>query len=81
MEPITEEKVEMLLAKFKRTGSLEESEKQLLEEYRNIERYRTRRGGIDFAQTEFNMHGGRLEEIALTRENQRQADQNPRRAY
>lgn len=43
------EKVEALIAKVKRGAKLEDSEKQYLREYRNIEAYHTREGGIDFA--------------------------------
>jgi len=73
---ITTEKVEALIAKVKRGAELSEGERQYLREYRNIEAYRTRSGGIDFSEAQKSINP--LDEGSFTVEQNRQfAKNNP----
>lgn len=68
--------IEDLKARVKRGEFLEESEAQALQEHYNIERYAVR-PGHDFGALEFNIHGGRLEELALRERNRKMAENDP----
>jgi len=68
--------IEDLKARVKHGEYLEESEAQVLQEHYNLERYSVR-PGHDFGQLEFNLHGGRLEEMALRELNRKMAENDP----
>ena len=75
-QEITTEKLEALIAKAKRGVELSEPERQYLREFRNMEAYRTRSGGVDFHATE-KMSNPLDEGAFIKTENKRFAEANP----